>query len=61
MKSMNSRLDTLLSTFKQEQRKVTSLENIDNIFLCDYSESYKILREKQIESLSFLKNALNIT
>ena len=61
MKSMNSRLDTLLSTFKQEQRKVNSLENIKDIFLCDYSETYKILREKQIESLSFLKNALDIT
>ena len=61
MKCMNSRLDTLLKTFKQEERKVSSLENIDNVFLCDYSESYKILREKQIESLEFLQNALNIS
>lgn len=61
MKCMNSRLDTLLKTFKQEERKVGSLENIENVFLCDYSESYKILREKQIESLEFLQNALNIS
>ena len=61
MKCMNSRLDTLLKTFKQEERKVSSLENIDNVFLYDYSESYKILREKQIESIFFLENALNIS
>lgn len=61
MKSMNSRLDTLLSTFKQEQRKVNSLNSIDDVFECDYKESYEILKVKQNESLNFLKNALNIS
>lgn len=61
LKSMNSRLDTLLTTFKQEQRKVTSLENIENVFECDYKQSYEILKIKQEESLDFLKNALGIT
>lgn len=61
MKSMNSRLDTLLSTFKQEQRKINSLEGIEDVFACDYKESYEILKVKQNESLSFLKNALNIS
>lgn len=60
IKCMNSRLDTLLTTFKQEQRKVTSLENIENIFECDYKQSYEILKIKQEESLNFLKNALGI-
>lgn len=61
MKSMNSRLDTLLSTFKQEQRKINSLEGIEDVFACDYKESYEILKVKQNESLNFLKNALNIS
>lgn len=61
MKSMNSRLDTLLSTFKQEQRKVNSLSSIDDVFACDYKESYEILKVKQNESLTFLKSALNIS
>lgn len=61
MKSMNSRLDTLLSTFKQEQRKINSLDSIDDVFECDYKESYEILKIKQNESLTFLKNALNIS
>lgn len=61
MKSMNSRLDTLLSTFKQEQRKVNSLDNVDDVFACDYKECYEILKVKKDESLTFLKNALNIS
>ena len=61
MKSMNSRLDTLLSTFKQEQRKINSLDSIDDVFECDYKESYEILKIKQNESLTFLKNVLNIS
>lgn len=60
IKNMNSRLDTLLKTFKQEDRKVDSLNNVKDLFSCDYSESYKILREKQAESMLFLKNALSI-
>ncbi|MEG0180320.1 MAG: polysaccharide pyruvyl transferase family protein [Romboutsia sp.] len=61
MKSMNSRLDTLLSTFEQEDRKVNSLEGIRDVFSCDYKKSYEILKIKQNESLSFLKNALDIS
>lgn len=60
MKNMNSRLDTLLSTFEQEERKINSLEYIKDVFSCDYERSYKILKIKQKESLNFLKNALKI-
>lgn len=60
MKSMNSRLDTLLTTFKQEQRKVNTLEGIKDVFECNYSESYEVLKIKQKESMDFLKNALGI-
>lgn len=58
MKNMNSRLDTLLAIFKQEYRKVNSLEKIDDIFFKDYSECYKILEYKKNESLQFLKDVL---
>lgn len=60
MKNMNSRLDTLLSTFELEKRKINSLECIKDVFSCDYERSYEILKIKQKESLNFLKNALNI-
>lgn len=60
IKSMNSRLDTLLSTFKQDQRKVNTLDGIKDVFECDYSESYEVLKVKQKESMDFLKNALGI-
>lgn len=60
MKSMNSRLDTLLSTFKQEQRKVNTLKGIKDVFECNYSESYEVLKIKKKESMDFLKNALGI-
>lgn len=60
VKSMNSRLDTLLSTFKQEQRKVNTIEGIKDVFECNYSESYEVLKIKQKESMDFLKNALGI-
>ena len=57
-KSMSSRIDTLLNTFKQEFRKVNSIENMTNIFKCDYKESYKILEKEKSKSIEFLKKAL---
>lgn len=59
--NMSSRIDTLLKTFKQEHRKVTSLKDIEDLFVCDYSRSYKILNTKRKESLDFLKKSLGIS
>lgn len=57
--SMNSRLDTLLSKFKLEDRRYK--EKITKKDLkCDYTEAYTILDKERIKSMNFLKNALNI-
>ena len=61
MKNMNSRLDTLLEIFKLQERKVKSLEGKKDIYECDYSKSYEILKIKQNESLDFLKKSMNIS
>lgn len=60
LENMNSRLETLLSKFKLENRrfngeKITK-ENLDH----DYVEAYKILEKERKKSEEFLKKALDI-
>lgn len=57
-KSMNSRLDTLLKTFKQEKRKVKTLKENKSLFNCDYEETNKILELERKKSEDFLRNSL---
>lgn len=58
LESMYSRIETLLSTFNLEDRIFK--ENIRNeILSSNYEEAYKILKEKRIEAMLFLKNAIN--
>lgn len=57
--SMNSRLDTLLSKFKLEDRKFSG--NIpDELLKCDYSNAKKILENEREKSRKFICNALDI-
>ena len=57
--SMNSRLDTLINTFKLENRtfenKITEA-NLNH----DYTNAYKILEEKRKEAHAFLESSLDI-
>lgn len=57
--NMNSRLETLLSKFKLEDRyyqgKIT-----DNLLKCNYTEAYKILEAERKKSRKFLEKALDI-
>lgn len=57
--NMNSRLDTLLSKFKLEDRKLNSYEDKVS-FDIDYSNTDKILEEERKKSDEFLRKALNI-
>ncbi|MBR2743988.1 MAG: polysaccharide pyruvyl transferase family protein [Clostridia bacterium] len=57
--SMNSRLDTLLSKFKLEDRKVTG-KIYNELLQCDYSQAKEILEIEQKKSMNFLKEALDI-
>lgn len=57
--NMNSRLETLLSKFKLENKKYNG--KISNETLtCDYSEAYKILEKERKKADEFLKAALDI-
>ena len=57
--SMNSRLETLLSKFKLENRKYCG-KITKNDLSCDYQESYKILDKERDKAINWLKKALDI-
>lgn len=57
--NMNSRLDTLLSKFKLEDRRYKGKITKKDL-KCDYTEAYKILDRERIKSMNFLKKALDI-
>lgn len=57
--SMNSRLDTLLSKFKLENRRYKGKITKKDLS-CNYTEAHKILEKERIKSMNFLKKALDI-
>ena len=57
--SMNSRLDTLLSKFKLENRKCNGKITKKDL-TCNYKEAYKILDKERIKADKFLRKALDI-
>lgn len=57
--SMNSRIDTLLSKFKLENRRFRG-EITEDLLQCDYTEAKKILEKEKEKSINFLKRALEI-
>ena len=60
MKKMNSRIDTLLSKFKLEDRRFNGKEITKENLNHDYTEAYKILEKERKKSEEFLKKALDI-
>ena len=58
-KNMNSRIDTLLSTFSIDNRKFNNNITNDNL-VHDYSKSYELLNLEKQKSIEYLKNSLNI-
>lgn len=59
VESMNSRIETLLSTFQIENRAFEGLISNENL-KHNYDLAYKILAEKREESKKFLMEALDI-
>lgn len=59
IESLNSRIDTLLSKFKLEDRKYNGKLN-DNYLECDYSNCYKILEKERKKATTFLNRVLEI-
>lgn len=58
--SMNSRIDTLLKTFKLESRLAEKVKTNDQIFDVDYSHTVPILEGERKKALNYLKNALEV-
>lgn len=58
-KSMNSRLDTLLSKFKLEDRKYNGILT-EKVLSCDFSHCEEILKIEREKADKFLKKALDI-
>lgn len=58
-KSMNSRIETLLSKFKMEDRKNNG-EITEELLYCDFSRCEDILKEERKKADDFLRKALNI-
>lgn len=57
--SMNSRIDTLLSTFKLESRHIDNVYDNDNqIFNMDFSHTYNILTYERNKAFEYLKKSL---
>lgn len=57
--SMNSRIDTLLGTFKLTNRYSTDIIT-NELLSCDYTNAMKILEKEKEKSINFLKKALEI-
>jgi len=56
--SMNSRIDTLLSKFKLENRKYENIKNKNDLFDMDFSHTAPILKVEREKALKYLKEAL---
>lgn len=56
--SMNSRIDTLLGTFKLESRLYDIFTDNNQLFNVDFTEAKSILEVEKEKSLAYLKNAL---
>lgn len=57
--NMSSRIDTFVKKFKLESRKYKKITE-KNLFICDYTESNKILELERIKSYNYLKDILGI-
>ena len=60
VKSMNSRLDTLIDKFELKNRKYNGKMITNNNLNHDYTEAYKILEKEREKSKKFLEKALDI-
>ena len=58
--SMYSRIETLLSKFQLESRKVENIKTTEQIFEVDYSHIPSILDVEREKAIKYLKEALNV-
>ena len=58
--SMNSRIDTLLTTLKLHSRLAHNVKSNEQVFEADYSHVIPIIEVERKKALDYLKEALNV-
>lgn len=58
--SMNSRIDTLLTTLKLQSRLAQNVETNKQIFEADYSHVASILKDERKKAIDYLKEAMQV-
>lgn len=58
--SMNSRIETLVTTFKMESRLSKNINTAEDIFDIDFSHVDEILEKEQMKTIHYLKDALGM-
>lgn len=58
--AMNTRIDTLLSKFKFQERVKLDLEDTNDIYNIDFSHTYSIIKDERLKAYKFLRTSLGI-
>lgn len=58
--SMNSRIDTLVSTFKMESRLSRNIKSIENVYNINFNHVDEILKYEREKAIRYLKNAFSM-
>lgn len=58
--SMNSRIDTLVSTFKMESRLSSHIKTVEDVYNINFNHVDEILKYEREKAIRYLKNAFSI-
>lgn len=58
--SMNSRIDTLVSTFKMESRLSSRIKTVEDVYNIDFSHIADILKQERNRAIIYLKKAFSM-
>lgn len=58
--SMNSRIDTLVTTFKMESRLSRHIKSVDDVYSINFSHIDEILKDEREKAICYLKNAFSM-
>ena len=58
--SMNSRIDTLVTTFKMESRLSRHIKSVDDVYNIEFTHIDEILKHEREKAINYLKSAFSI-
>ena len=56
---MNSRIESILNILKLQERKISSVSEVKDLFATDYKKAKELLNKERKKSIDFLKEALH--